>query len=127
MKLCYGITRRELCFSDWTLANTFYTVVMTAAMVSSNLCPDHAVVSVLWTWDLCCHQHPGSTGVSRVVSIMVSMGHSWLYCGQRDGQFPGCNVLRAAITVLSCCGHCSDLALDGDLAMLWSKLWSVTP
>lgn len=89
----------ELCFSDWILANTFYAVVTTTAVVSSNLCPDHTVVSILLKWAPCCPQHPGSTGVRRVVSIVVSVGHSWMYYGQCDGQFPGSNVLRFMITV----------------------------
>ena len=90
----------------------------TAVVGGQFQCPDHAVVSVLLNCDLCCPQHPGSTGVSITVSTVVSTGLN-------------CAVVSVVVSFLavlcseswSCCGQGSDLAWD-TLAMLPSKSWS---
>lgn len=76
------VTGRDHCYGQWQTP-----------------CPEHAEASVLLNCDLGCHQHPGSPGVSIVVNV-VSIGHSWLCCGQCGTQFLGNIVLRIAITVL---------------------------
>ena len=88
----------------------------TAVVGGQVQCPDHAVVSVLLNCDLCCHQHPGSTGVSTAVSTVVSTG---LNCAVVSVvvSFLAALCSESQSLTWSCCGQGSDLALDSALAM----------